>query len=343
MKPKLASEIRLFSFINLPEKNKQKNYENLINFDLDYLQYSCREIFVPIKFLNSLWFSWTIDSDNSNVEYNPDYSLSLFRYDTKLWHAYIITFLSPWFAPLPIISIEVYEAKQKRTLKTDGRVVLYWAFFRFKQIILEQCPAIITFANSLELGTMAMTSHDWRSLYKRTRVDIAFDIAWPLDQNFLKKYIKPHKNSKSVPRPYNHCDELWGWQSIGYVNLTTSWIRVYNKILDIEKKNKQPWYPDYWTWRKYETVTRIELVWGTRYAQHNIDTIKKISCYRILWLDSLPNYKPIQRPKSVYSPENAYEYFKRYAKNHWQSIESLIHDISLQYLQSMDNNELIQS
>jgi|GEM_PF-3447705 hypothetical protein len=38
--------------------------------------------------------------------------------------------------------------------------------------------------------------------------------------------------------------------------------------------------------------------------------------------------KRINRPKSQYSPLSAYEYFKRYAKNHGKSLKDVLDDVT---------------
>lgn len=114
---------------------------------------------------------------------------------------------------------------------------------------------MLRFHNSIEIGSLlkiqkdqnAKTSKIEKALYKRTRVDIATDVAVPMDKKWLTKYIRPHKTSKHVPRPYNYDDITETFQSIGYIPRLTRGIgmRVYNKVLDIKNKNKQSWHPTY--------------------------------------------------------------------------------------------------
>lgn len=97
---------RTMEWLKIPQKIQADFQEIFLNISIDYLQYTCYKISEPLLNLyNYLWFSWEIDMDNSNVEYNLN--LSLVHSDTKMGHAYQVTFLTPWFAPIPIFSVEV--------------------------------------------------------------------------------------------------------------------------------------------------------------------------------------------------------------------------------------------
>lgn len=89
--------------------------------------------------------------DNSNVEYNFNLNLSLVHNDTKMGHAYQVTFLTPGFAPIPIFSVEVYNPNRVKTLGTQGKIVFYGAFFVFNEILQEEAPEVIRYANAIEL------------------------------------------------------------------------------------------------------------------------------------------------------------------------------------------------
>lgn len=56
-----------------------------------------------------------------------------------------------------------------------------------------------------------------KPLFKRTRVDIATDVAIPVSKKWLTKYIQPHKNSKHCIRHYNYDPITEIFQSIAYI------------------------------------------------------------------------------------------------------------------------------
>lgn len=321
---------RTMEWLKIPSKKQRDFSKNLINVDIDYLQYTCYQINEPLKNLyNILWFSGLIDTDNSNIEYNFNMNLSLTHTETQKWSAYIISFLSPWFAPIPIWSIEVYNPNKKWAIKSEWKIVLYWWYFRFKEILQEEAPEFIRFANSFENSILLNPKQiKNKSIYRRTRVDVAIDIKTTLNQEWLYKYIKPHKNSKHVPKPYNYQPEIWGFQSIWYIPRLSQWIgiRVYNKLLDIKAKNKQSWYPNYWT-EENPVVTRMEIIYCWDFANDDLQNLINYSKYRIMWTTET-KLKTKTRPKSQYSPLSAYEYFKRYAKNHWKTLREVLDDVT---------------
>ena len=102
-------------------------------------------------------------------------------------------------------------------------------------------------------------------------------------------------------------------------------IRVYNKVLDIKAKNKQCYHPSYGT--TYPDVTRIEIIYGGETATQNLETLINYTKYRILGNDQVI-MKRLNKPKSQYSPLSAYEYFKRYAKNHGKSLKQVLDDVT---------------
>ena len=321
---------RTMEWLQIPEKTQKNFIKNFIHIDVDYMQYTCYNIKTPLELIyNILGFSGTIDQDNSNVEYNYNLNLSLTHMETRMWQAYIITFMSPWFPPIPIGSVEVYNPNKKGAIKTEGKIVFYGWYFVFKEIITSECPEFIRFVNAIELWSIIQTQNQKdKPIYKRTRVDIAIDIKSKISQRWMYKYIKPSKNSKHAVKPYNYTPELGWFQSFGYIPWLSKMIgiRVYNKVLDIKAKNKHCYHPAYGT-EEIPDVTRIEIIYGWDTAMQKIDTLIDYTKFRILWTDQI-NMKRINRPKSQYSPLSAYEYFKRYAKNHWKSLKDVLDDVT---------------
>lgn len=336
---------RTMEWLKIPDKTKLEFRKNLININIDYLQYTCYNIKEPLKLIyNILWFDWTIDSDNSNIEYNYKNTLSLLRNQTKMWYAYTVIFLSPWFAPIPVINIEVYNEDKEKFLKTQGKIVFYWAYFVFEEILKDEAPEVIRFYNFIKneakdknfKNTIFVKNQDnQKPIYKVTRVDIALDINQKISQQWLTKYIQPHKNSKHTVKPYNWQtleNSYWlykGFQSFSYIPKISQGIniRIYNKILDIQAKNKTSWYPEYWLNKKYKDVTRIELIYWWDSARDTLDNLINYSKHRILW-DMQTQLNRPTKPKSEYSPLSAYEYFKRYAKNHGKTLREVLNDVT---------------
>ena len=95
----------------------------------------------------------------------------------------------------------------------------------------------------------------------------------------------------------------------------------------MKAKNKQAWYPEYGS-EKIPNVTRIEIIYGGESAMNDINTLLDYTKYRILG-DETAKLKTRNRPKSQYSALSAYEYFKRYAKNHNTSLIEVIDDVLL--------------
>ena len=316
-------------WLKIPPKTQINFRKNFLNIDIDYIQYTCYDIAKPLELIyNVLWFDGTTDQDNSNIEYNYNLNLSLQNLETRMWNAYILTFLSPGFPPIPIASVEVYNPQKKWVIKSQWKIVFYGWYFVFREIIADEAPEVLRFANAIELGTIIQIqdSKTEKSVYKRTRVDVALDVQGKISQRWLYSYIKPNKNSKHVVKPYNYSPEIGGFQSFGYIPRLSKMIgiRVYNKVLDIQAKKKQCYHPSYGT--TYSDVTRIEIVYGGDVATEKFETLLDYTKYRVLGTD-LVQFSKRNKPKSQYSPLNAYEYFKKYAKNHGKSIKEVLDDV----------------
>jgi len=331
-------------WLKLSEKIKTNHSTNLIRQKTDYEQYACYDISHSLKLLYEMGFDTSIDTDNSNVSYTDDYTLALSLQDTAKGTAFMLTFLSPWFAPLPVLSLETYKDSYVKLLKSEGKLVFYGAYFSFEDILLEEAPQVVRFKNQIQLSTVVSTSdykwHKENTLYKRTRLDYAFDITLPVHQKWMKHYIVPHKNSKTAVKPYNYQKELWGWQSLSYLggpNFSIG-IRIYNKVLDIQSKKKQSWYPDYWT-EKYPIVTRIELVFWNSYAHNSTEQLVSMARKHILGENNMINVIWSVRPKSLYTPRNAYIYISRYAKNHGYELSKVIQDVSALLLEESNRKD----
>ena len=76
---------RTIEWLQIPYSTQKKFAKKIINVDVDYLQYTCYDIEQAFRYMyNILGFSGEIDDDNSNIEYNERYNLSLHCVGTKM-------------------------------------------------------------------------------------------------------------------------------------------------------------------------------------------------------------------------------------------------------------------
>lgn len=337
-KPKIRGNSRTMEWLNLPKKAQKEFRENFIAMNLDFMQFTCYQISHILQNMkNFIGLTGEIDTDNSNTEHNKDKNISVTYWQTKNWHAYSIFFHSPGFSPLMVASIEVYDIEKIQLLKTEWKIVFYGAYFVFNEILEEEAPSVIQLYKSIELS-MSYNFHvqkdkNWKliqkPLYKRTRVDIATDVGVEMSKKWITQYIRPHKNSKHVPKPYSYDPITETFQSVGYIPRLKQGIgiRVYNKVKNIRDIKKGAWHPTHGT-EINPIVTRIEVVYSWDFAQNTINELFDYTKFRILG-DEKVQFKPKIRPKSEYSPLSAYEYFKRYAKNHGKNLREVLDDIMM--------------
>lgn len=321
-------------WLQIPKSAQKEFRENLINVSVDYMQYACYKISEPLKLMyNILGFDGLIDTDNSNIQYNARLNLALMRAYTPKGTAYTLVFMYPGFEPVPILNIEIYSQDKVNMLKTEGKIVFYGAYFVFRNLIAEDAPEVLRFHNQIEISkTFKFSQKNGKEiekpLYKRTRVDIATDVGVPMSKKWLTGYIQPHATSKHAIRPYAYDPLSEVFQSIAYIPRLTrgTGIRCYNKIEDMNRKNKKSWHPTYGT-EEHPVVTRMEIIFGGDTAQDDIDTLIKYAKYRLLG-DEDVKLKRQYKPQSQYSALSAYQYFEKYAKSHGKTLEQLLDDVT---------------
>lgn len=72
-------------WLKIPEKTQALFAKNFLNISVDYMQYTTYNIAEPLKLLYTiLGFNGQIDMDNSNIEYNHNYNLSLTHHETRM-------------------------------------------------------------------------------------------------------------------------------------------------------------------------------------------------------------------------------------------------------------------
>lgn len=319
---------RTMSWLKIPPRTQKNFAKNIIRVACDMEKFTCYDFRVSVSLLRDvLGFSGEIDSDNSNVEHSKLWDYTLTRSNTPNGHAYMCSVSLPWFKALPIFSVEHFESAKAKRLDADGNITFYAAFFVFKEILSEQALETVSFYEKIvQLSGIQKKIH----VYKRSQIDIHIDVRdVPVSQKWMTDYIRPHKTSKQVVKPHNYLKELGWFQSLKYLAKikTWVWIRIYNKCLDIVAKTKQSWYPHINA--ETDTVTRIELMYFSPFAENDNDTIFGHAKKVILWLDTWVTLcEAFDRPKSVYSPLSAHTYLTRYAKNHGISLEQLLCEVS---------------
>ena len=324
---------RSMSWLTLPKKIQKLHKENLYSIWKDMEVYQIKDFKIPLTYIRELGFCWEIDLDNSNVEFLPDYTGALVHETSKEWHAYRFEATMPWFPPLPVFSVNIFSDHNSKTLKTDWNITFYGAYFRFEELLKDQVPMACYFYNKVVRNSWI----DSFALFRRCQVDIALDFKnLPVDQKWMTDYIKPHKNSNQVVRPMNFQRDLGGYQSLKYGASIKRGIKIkiYNKMLDAEKKHKQAWFPDFDLQK--DILTRIELSYFTPFAENDDNTIVKSANSAILWDWEHHITNIMWTPRSQYSPLSAHTYFTRYSKNHWMPISTVISDVL--YIQSKKDN-----
>jgi len=297
-----------FSILNIPDYQKKRLKRSYIWSNIDYKRFNIKNR--DILFNLSL-MSKANDWDNADVKYEGEVVLKRIQSPRGIAHAILLPIIGG--KPISFGFVEVY-AKWQGLKGSVGRIDFKWSFFHF----YEQIPL------------------KWREIYEKlvllakegievreTRKDICFDFTFPFPQNG-ESWIFPSKNSKREVECYRH---EWKWNSFWYLAEKNSayGVRMYNKIVDIKKNQKEFWYggegkiPEKWT--------RIEFEFYPPYSLMDDETLMKLVASRIMG-----SYKKITiglpyRPCLEFQVERAYNYFSRYAKNHGITVEQFIDEI----------------
>jgi len=303
-----------FEIFKIPSEKLPFFKENLVKISCDYRRFSFwfKDTFLDVVNTYFPWY-WKIDQDNSNVLYLHEGSLH--SVGSNRWRAFIYSVAYEWIWPVPLIYIELYNEKSK--LPSVGRLDFYGSFFHFFDNVPDFLLDLYNF-----LDTNAFLAS---SFIRCTRTDIAFDFIVPFPADWLY-YYKPSKNAKK--RKVNPYYDYTTWEpvlnSTSYLTKKNSWygVRMYNKILDIRDKNKSSWYTDL-----PDNLTRIEYElyppYSSNFAYKKLENIisEKLfgSIVSPLGLEFRPNY--------WFKIENAYHYFKRYAKSKWIDFLDMLHQL----------------
>ena len=297
-----------FSILEVPTYLKKKLLKKCIGVHVDYKRFNIKhnEIFWEIPLL----LKKANDTDNSNMSFDGE--VSFLRVSSPRWiaHQVIVAFIGIW--PVAICYIEQYWNWQGLQW-SKWRIDFYGAFFHFMDFIPDRY--IRMYKKLCDLAELKK----WVNV---TRIDIACDFDFEFPQSG-DNWIRPCKNSKRDVYMYKTDGKK---NSFWYLSSKNSWygVRIYNKKVDIMKNGKEKWYwgekciPKNWT--------RIEFEFYPPYSKMSDEELMKLCYHRITWDIHLELWMKF-RPILEFSVENAYNYFERYAKSHWISIETLIDEI----------------
>lgn len=291
--------MQAFEIFKIPDKKLPFFIKNFVKVWCDYrrFSFSVRDEFINVV---KTYFPnyWKIDSDNSNVAYL--HSGSLMCVNGKQGRAYIYSVAYEGIGPVPLCYIEIYSEKSK--LPAAGRIDFYGSFFHF----FDNVPPFL-----LDLYKYLDTIYQTKYSITCTRTDIAFDFILPFPKDWLH-YYHPSKNAKKrkVNPYYDYTTGSPLLNSTSYLTKKNSWygVRMYNKILDVRDKEKESWYIDL-----PQNLTRIEYELYPPYTKFSVSHLQNLISKKLLgseipplWLEFRPNYG--------FKIENAYHYFRRYAK-----------------------------
>lgn len=309
--------MRGFSIFNLSDEDRQYFHHTLKNIGIDYQRFSFSDNDTMGRILNS-YFPNTgiIDSDNSNTLYV--HSGALTRVPSPRGFAYIYTLAFEGVGPVPVCFFEIYKNSFGGSV---GRVDLYGSFFHFESFL------------PMELQHLKADLYEqWDKWYIRcTRQDVALDFEMSFPQNICD-IITPSRHAKRWVSTYNN---NWVLNSASYLTRKNSWywVRVYNKILDIQQKGKDLWYD-----KLPENLTRVEFEFYPPYSQiNNSVEIQELVLDRLFGNKNLPIGFSF-RPQLWFVIENAYAYFCRYAKSKWVGVDYLIEEITKYHLTQIENS-----
>lgn len=256
-------------------------------------------------------------NNETNSESTFDWEVLYTRVHSPRGIAHKIVMNVVWLGPIPIAYVEVY-AQWQWLRGSVGRIDFYGAFFHFKDSVPERY---------IRLYNELMRLAEKTSKVRITRVDIAMDFAYDFPQNGWS-WIVPSGNSSRQVSCYKHQGL---WNSYWYLSGKNSgyWVRIYDKLIDIAHNWKEDWY--WWKEKLPKNWTRIEFEFYPPYTVSNDDNkLKEMCLARTCWNWVISIWLEF-RPTMVFKVENAYNYFERYAKNHWITIKQLIDEVVKYY------------
>lgn len=229
-------------------KNENSLYvlDNIIHFGLDHL-----EVYGTCKFENELFES--LDFDNSNYWELEDYS---FTKNEVPKYKYKIIFTKDNYS---LFAYYKWDKDLPGIIKSKDKLVVYST--AFKLLSYEEIQYFLQW---------------YFDLYKCYRFDICLDIN--MDINLVLSDFNDLNTGTEFKKKWN-IETRYIWESNKYRNKRQI-IRIYDKILDITKKNKHKLYKEYLA---EEYVTRLELEVRSELAR-NIDYTELFSDVILSWI-----------------------------------------------------------
>ena len=295
-----------FSIIDIPPYIKTNLKRKLLGYNMDYKRFNIkdREILRAIHQFGRE----ASDTDNSDIIYEGEVAMQRIRSPRWVAHNILLSIIGG--KPIGFAYIEIYWPWQGLR-GSVGRVDFKGSFFHFFDQIPERWKNVYK-ALIAEEGKRVRT----------TRKDVAFDFAFDFPQGG-DKWICPSKNSKRSVECYKHNGLFNSFWYLAEKN-TNYGIRIYNKIIDIEKNAKEFWYG--WREKMPKVWTRIEFEFYPPYSLKSDEELMKICSERLIWSGTISLWLPF-RPCFEFKIESAYSYFRRYAENHWITIDILLEEL----------------
>lgn len=310
-----------FSIIQIPWYIKKKLKPKLIGSNIDYKRFNIKDR----KIFDNLHLkAHANDLDNADILY--EWEIALKRVYSPRWIAHNVLLSIVWWKPIWFAYIEIYWLWQ--WLKGSvWRIDFKGSFFHFYEQIPQRWKDIYAFLSK---------EKEWKSWSVReTRKDIAFDFLFPFPQSG-DKWIVPSWNSKRNVECYKHQGKYNSFWYLAEKN-TNYGVRIYNKLVDIRKNGKEFWY--WWEEKLPKNWVRIEFEFYPPYSQKSDEELMAICAKRILWDAKIVLWLPY-RPCFDFKVENAYSYFKRYAENHWITVEVLLDELMNYHIELEYKKEL---
>lgn len=298
--------MQAFSIIEIPDYIKKKLNRKILGSSMDYKRFNIKDREI-LKAIHQFWKKAN-DTDNADILYDGEVAMQRIHSPRGIAHNILLSIIGG--KPIGFAYVEIYW--QWQGLRGSvGRVDFKGSFFHFYDQIPERWKNVYK----------ALIEQEWK-LVRTTRKDVAFDFALDFPQGG-DSWIKPAKHSKRSVECYKH---NWLFNSFWYLaeKNTNYWIRIYNKIIDIEKNWKEFWY--WWKEKMPKLWTRIEFEFYPPYSLKSDEELMKICSERLLgnWIINL--WLPF-RPCFEFKIESAYSYFKRYAENHWITVAVLLEEL----------------
>lgn len=242
-----------------------KSADNILT-GIDYLRVV---LDVNIDFLDDV--SSKLDFDNSNFYIYEDY-LTFVKVPLKDGTALLCSVSYNWI-PIPIFVYVDFYFANKELFKSFWRLDLYGSYFRLLELWYIQ-PDFIK----------ELFKEEYKKIEESriTRLDYKIDFFYnrskkiPEIKDFVK-FVKKRKNWKLNENWWLKFEEYRVWKNIISWSYGSRWskrvfLRVYNKLIDVEKKWKMGLYKDYLDYKK---VIRVEFellnhfcAWYTYKTQH---------------------------------------------------------------------------